>query len=112
MVSARVNEGSDDRLFNRIHGPYDELVKAEILQAPLPLVKIQALLHLCVWPLPVDSQTKDPSWLYCGIALNSALYMGLHRLHPTPSLRSVGVASGSAQARANTWLGCFYVHTS
>lgn len=112
VVSARLYEGADNSLFDRIRVRYDELLKTEILNAPLPLQKIQALLHLCMWPLPVETQTQDPSWLYCGIALNSALYMGLHRQGPMPSLRSVGVASGSTQARANTWLGCFYVSTA
>ncbi len=112
MVSWRIDEDSEDGLFNLIRGPYEQLLKNEILNAPLPLQKIQALLHLCVWPLPVETQAQDPSWLYCGIALNSSLYMGLHRHRPMPSLRSVGVASGSTQARANTWLGCFYVSTA
>ena len=112
VVSARTHEGDTDDIYSRVRAPYDELLKAEVLAAPLPLSKIQALLHLCMWPLPCEVQTQDPSWIYCGIALNSALYLCLHRSRPMPSLRCVGVASGSPQARANTWLGCFYVSTS
>ena len=111
LVSSRVQE-EPGSLYSRIRDPYDRLLKTEALAAPLPLSKIQALLYLCMWPLPCEVQTQDPSWLYCGIALNSALYMGLHRARPMPSMRCMSVASGSAQARANTWLGCFYVSAS
>lgn len=95
-----------------IQKPYMELLRTEILSAPLPLQHIQALLYLCTWPLPVEHQPDDPSWLYCGIAINAALYMGLNRVGLPPSLRSVGVLSGTSQARAKTWLGCFHVSTS
>ncbi|KAI1407540.1 fungal-specific transcription factor domain-containing protein [Hypoxylon sp. FL1857] len=107
---------SDENLFARLHEPYMRMLRAEILRAPMPLSKIQALLFLCTWPLPVSHQHDDPSWLYCGIAVNAALYMSLHRSSPkagtTPSLYSIGVMSGSAHERTNTWLGCFYVSTS
>ena len=112
LVSARTHEGDVDDLYSRIRGPYDQLLKTEVLSVPLPLSKIQALLHICMWPLPCEVQTQDPSWVYCGIALNSALYLSLHRSRSMPSLHCVGVASGSPQIRANTWLGCFYVSTS
>lgn len=98
--------------YHRLHEPFTKLLKEQIFEAPLPLHKIQALLYLCVWPLPVATQSKDPSWLYCGLAIQGARYMGLDREQPVPSLQSLGVASGTAQARINTWLGCFYVSTS
>lgn len=99
-------------MFARIEEPYMDLLRGEILSAPLPLHKIQALLYLCMWPIPVKMQQKDPSWLYCGIAINAARFMGLDRQQAIPSLRSQGVVAGDVQARTNTWLGCFYVGTS
>lgn len=101
-----------DELYDRLYEPYRKLLKEELLDAPLPLHKIQALLYLCVWPLPVRTQPKDPSWLYCGMAIQAARYMGLDREQYVPSLRTIGVVSGTAQARINTWIGCFYVSTS
>ncbi|KAI2619815.1 fungal-specific transcription factor domain-containing protein [Hypomontagnella submonticulosa] len=116
IVALRLPVVSDETLFTRLHEPYMQVLREEALRAPMPLSKIQALLFLCMWPLPVPSQRDDPSWLYCGIAINAALYMNLHRSSPrsgiTPSLYSVGVVSGSARERTNTWLGCFYVSTS
>lgn len=106
----------DENLFIRLHEPYVQMLRSEALRAPAPLSKIQALLFLCLWPLPVTNQREDPSWLYCGIAINAALYMSLHRSSPragaTPSFYSLGVISGSTHERTNTWLGCFYVSTS
>ncbi|OTA98993.1 hypothetical protein M426DRAFT_16849 [Hypoxylon sp. CI-4A] len=116
IVSQRSPAPSDEHLFSRLHDPYLHMLREEILKAPMPLSKIQALLFICTWPLPVMHQRDDPSWLYCGIAVNAALYMSLHRSSPksgaTPSLYSIGVLSGSARERTNTWLGCFYVSTS
>lgn len=112
VVTSKISEPPEVDLFTPIKDAYMDMLRSEILMAPLPLHKIQALLHLCVWPLPVHAQVDDPSWIYCGIAVNSALYMGLHRQRPTPSLRSVGVSAGSSQARANAWLGCFFASVS
>lgn len=112
IVSSHLPGPPHDELFERLRGPYTKLLKEEMFKAPLPLYKIQALLFLCEWPLPVESQTEDPSWLYCGIALQAARFMGLDRDQTVPSLRCLGVASGAAQARANTWIGCFHTCTS
>lgn len=104
-------EGHSDVL-QQFRQPYETFLQRQMLDAPLPLYKIQALVLLCEWPLGVDTQTRDPSWLYCGVAIQAARFMSLDRQQTIPSLRSLGVASGSLHARINTWLGCFYVSTS
>ncbi|KAI3317352.1 hypothetical protein HD806DRAFT_527130 [Xylariaceae sp. AK1471] len=102
-----------EELFNQIAEPFQDMVRMEALQPPLPLQKIQALLLLCMWPKPVPAQSQDPSWLYCGIAVNSALFLGLHRPDPPPWARcSLGVSSANLLERIMTWLGCFYVSGS
>ncbi|KPM35789.1 hypothetical protein AK830_g10776 [Neonectria ditissima] len=112
IVSSHLPESPYVEIFARLHEPYLRLLKEEALSAPLPLHKIQALLYICAWPLPTDAQAKDPSWLYCGVAIQAARYMGLDREQPLPSPRTMGVLPGTARARINTWLGCFYVGTS
>ncbi|RSL65559.1 hypothetical protein CEP53_003629 [Fusarium sp. AF-6] len=99
-------------LLQLLQAPYTTMLHQQILDAPLPLYKIQALLLLCHWPLPCETQTRDPSWLYCGVLIQAARFMSLDRQQTVPSLRSLGVASGSIRARINTWLGCFCVSTS
>ncbi|KAI0599551.1 hypothetical protein F4775DRAFT_550358 [Biscogniauxia sp. FL1348] len=112
VVAKHSSVPSDEGLFGRIEGPYQQLVRSEILQAPLPLQTIQALLILCMWPMPVEKQPQDPSWLYCGIAVNAAVFMGLHRHNSVGTLRCVGITPAMREVRMLTWLGCFYVSSS
>lgn len=102
----------DDELYICLIRSYEKRLRNDIMDAPLPLHRIHVLLFLSVWPLPVKFQARDPSWLYCGMAIHASRYLGLDRDQVVPSLRSLGVAAGSADERANTWLGCFYAATS
>jgi hypothetical protein len=99
-------------IFNQLKEPFLAKLRVDIFAAPLPLQTVQALIYLIVWPFPAERQARDPSWIYCGAAVNAAMYMGLHHSKPTQSLRSIGVAAGSLRARANTWLGCFLASVS
>jgi hypothetical protein len=99
-------------IFERLEEPYLRLFRSEILNAPLPLQTIQALTYRTMWVFPVRSQTSDPSWLYSGLAINAAMYIGLHRAKPSPSLRSIGVYACPPRVRAHTWLGCFLASTA
>jgi hypothetical protein len=92
--------------------PFQRLLRTQILSAPLPLKTIQAIIYLTMFPSPLRWQNNEPSWLYSGIAINAALYMGLHRTRPASSLRSIGVYAGAPRARAYTWLGCFLTSTA
>ncbi|KAM5356918.1 hypothetical protein ACJ41O_003564 [Fusarium nematophilum] len=112
IISCHVPGQQSSELLQLLQTPYTKMLQGEILDAPLPLYKIQALVMLCHWPLPCETQSRDPSWLYCGIAIQAARFMSLDRQQTIPSLRSLGVASGSIRARVNTWLSCFYVSTS
>ncbi|KAK5999194.1 Putative transcription factor SEF1-like protein [Cladobotryum mycophilum] len=112
IVFSHHRDKLDDTLYERLNEAYVKQLRTEILDAPLPLHKIQSLLLLCIWPMPVIAQACDPSWLYCGMAIHASRYMGLDRGHNVPSLRSLGVVAGNADLRTNTWLGCFYTATS
>lgn len=112
VVSARHVMPWHADVFRRLKEPYMTRLRSDILRAPLPLHTIQGLLYLIMYPLPVERQPEDASWLYSGIAINAAQYMGLHHSKPLQSLRPIGVHPGSPQARASTWLGCFLLNTS
>ncbi|KAI3334528.1 hypothetical protein F4824DRAFT_502050 [Ustulina deusta] len=109
IVAAHTSVPSSEGLFDHIAGPFQDMVRTEALQAPLPLQNILALLLLSMWPMPVVIQAKDPSWIYSGIATNSALFLGLHRTSPQPPPYSKNDLSGNPLERIWTWLGCFYV---
>ncbi|KAI1296425.1 hypothetical protein F5Y03DRAFT_293303 [Xylaria venustula] len=110
IVASRTMVPSADELFNKIEEPFQDMVKTGALQAPLPLQSILALLLLCMWPMPVERQLNDPSWLYSGIATNSALFLGLHRTGPQPPRGQNGL-SGNPLERITAWLGCFYMNS-
>ncbi|KAF5712237.1 transcription factor [Fusarium globosum] len=112
IVLCRLPEPHSIPLFQLLRAPYERLVQETVTDAPLPLYKVQALLLLCNWPLPTDKQWKEPSWLYCGVAIQAARYLSLDRQQTIPSLRVIGVTSGSIRSRINTWLSCFSVSTS
>ncbi|KAH6953492.1 hypothetical protein DER45DRAFT_575950 [Fusarium avenaceum] len=112
IVLCRLPEQHNIALFQLLQSPYERLIQETLIDAPLPLFKVQALLLLCNWPLPTEKQWKDPSWLYCGVAIQAARYLSLDRQQTIPSLRVIGVTSGSIRSRINTWLVCFKVSTS
>ncbi|KAI0111185.1 hypothetical protein GGR51DRAFT_547350 [Nemania sp. FL0031] len=109
IVASHTTVPSADGLFDEIAEPFQDMIRTAVLQAPLPLQTIRALLLLCVWPMPVETQRQDPSWLYSGIAVNSALYLGLHRPGPSPPSRGTSDYLETPLERIATWLGCFYV---
>lgn len=112
ITTARPIIASHQTIIATLREPFVHYFRNEILDAPLPLQTIQAITYLSMFPLTLESQTEDPSWLYSGVAVNAAMYMGLHQAKPAPSLRSIGVYAGSPRARAHTWLGCFVASTS
>jgi hypothetical protein len=83
--------------------PIRRLATETSLQPPtLPVV--QALLLLCLWPLPFAATIDDPSWTFNGIAAHKALQMGLHRPN--------NVDAAAAHAMTATWLACVVVNQS
>ncbi|ORX90664.1 hypothetical protein BCR34DRAFT_501846 [Clohesyomyces aquaticus] len=87
-------------MWERVREPYVSKFKSDIFRAPIPLRTIQALLFQLVWPLPIQRQIEDPTWLYCGVAMNAALYMGIHSAKPARSLRGLGVQPGTPDLNA------------
>ncbi|KAI0427544.1 hypothetical protein F5Y09DRAFT_315947 [Xylaria sp. FL1042] len=111
IVASHTTVPSSEGLYDQIAGPFQDMVRIEALQAPLSLQSILALLLLCMWPMPVEIQTKDPSWIYSGIATNSALFLGLHRTGSQPPPSGNNGLSGNPLERVMAWLGCFYVNS-
>jgi hypothetical protein len=102
-------------LHGRIHKPYKKLF-GDFLTRPLHTLKdLHALLLICHWPFDVESQQEDPSWIHCGVAVNTALYMGLNRLEDE-NLFGARLAKHSLQisnlkCRRMTWMKCYQIST-
>ncbi|KIW83723.1 hypothetical protein Z517_02969 [Fonsecaea pedrosoi CBS 271.37] len=103
-------------VFQLIARPYEQLLAIHLLSPIRDFRIIQAILILCHWPNTGSQQSKDPSWQYCGIAMNAALQMGLDQLeaemlHPGSRGQSKALQM-SVQSRRMTWLACFNTSTN
>lgn len=87
-----------------LRDPYQVLLGRALTTSPMSLCTVQALLVLCHWPFPCEKQPQDPSWNYCGTAINAALYLGLN----SPKYH---ISSQEQNIRSRTWLACFYIGT-
>ena len=97
---------------NLLMAPYSTLTNQTILQTPHSLHSIQAILYLCMWPLPVMHQPDDPGVMYSGIAIHAASYLGLANSAGSISRTLAKVQPSDREAMSRTWLGCFVVNTA
>jgi hypothetical protein len=88
--------------------PYHELLGKALTTSPMSLCTIQALLYLCYWPFPCRKQPQDPSWNYCGTAINAAICQGLDS---PKDYRWRKLSTEEKNIRLKTWLACFYIGT-
>jgi len=81
-----------------------------VVNPPRSVETVQALLILCMWPFPFYSTLDDPSFVYCGIATQIALQIGLHRpgLSQEFSKRKE-VLEIDDHVRNGTWMACYIV---
>ncbi|GAB5593941.1 Regulatory protein leu3 [Umbelopsis nana] len=91
--------------------PLVKQMVAEITQRPARNVEIvHALLILCMWPFPFHSQLEDPSFIYCGMAMQIGLQIGLHRPEFAYEFNSkVDVLRSSPHIRRTTWIACYVI---
>ncbi|KAK0701309.1 hypothetical protein B0H67DRAFT_98217 [Lasiosphaeris hirsuta] len=107
-VAARVSPDPNlNSIRVRLTWPVRRLASQSIL-APRSLPAIQALLILCLWPMPYAALIDDPSWVFSGMAIQKALQLGMYR--PLESL--IDYAKGDhrvARSMQDTWLACLVV---
>jgi len=77
-VAARRYE-DDATLLGSLNPCVTRLLWISASQLPLPSYTIQAMLLLCMWSFPVDTQWKDSSYLLASLAKSAAMQNGLHR---------------------------------
>jgi hypothetical protein len=66
-------------LFNALSAPLMRLVWSTVAEVPQNYHMIKALILLCAWPLPTSSTSTDPTFMLCGLMMQIALQIGLHR---------------------------------
>lgn len=66
-------------LFSALSGPLTRLVWSTIADVPQNYHVVKALILLCAWPLATTSTSTDPTFMLCGMMMQIALQIGLHR---------------------------------
>ncbi|EXJ66504.1 uncharacterized protein A1O5_10173 [Cladophialophora psammophila CBS 110553] len=66
-------------LYGSLTGPVMRLVWSTVAEVPQNYHIVKALILLCAWPLPTSSTSTDPTFMLCGMMMQIALQIGLHR---------------------------------
>ncbi|KAJ5888358.1 hypothetical protein N7495_008399 [Penicillium taxi] len=70
---------SDPALLNSLSGPVTRLVWSTLADIPQSYHVVKALCLLCSWPFPISSTSTDPTFMLCGMMVQVAMQLGLHR---------------------------------
>ncbi|KAJ5574299.1 uncharacterized protein N7459_008726 [Penicillium hispanicum] len=70
---------SDPGLLNSLAGPVTRLVWSTLADIPQSYHVVKALCLLCSWPFPTSSTSTDPTFMLCGMMIQVAMQLGLHR---------------------------------
>jgi hypothetical protein len=106
MVSAR-NPPSQNILYTKLRAEYELLLASNIIKVVRSVSTLHALLMIIMWPLPYPGPMYDPSWGYCGLAVNAALQMGLHRPGFHREYGFPDLTPEQSALRTVTWMVCF-----
>ncbi|KAF7967362.1 hypothetical protein HWV62_34645 [Athelia sp. TMB] len=92
---------------------------ANLLITPVrTLGTVQALLLLCEWQVPQSGEWEGRGWLYCGVAIQYSLLLGLHRPHHSEDFTSdykprqgdrILPESIEGQERTLAWIYCHII---
>ncbi|KAJ5287681.1 hypothetical protein N7478_003367 [Penicillium angulare] len=77
-IGARRYQG-DSGLLNSLAGPVTRLVWSTLADIPQSYHVVKALGLLCSWPFPTSSTSTDPTFMLCGMMIQVAMQLGLHR---------------------------------
>jgi hypothetical protein len=69
----------EPELFSNLSGAVMRLVWSTVAEVPQNYHVVKALILLCAWPLPTSSTSTDPTFILCGIMMQTAMQIGLHR---------------------------------
>ncbi|KAK9366853.1 hypothetical protein V1509DRAFT_654457 [Lipomyces kononenkoae] len=111
VISSR-HHSQYSSIYPSLVAPYKTILSNALVR-PIDSVRvIQAILYICLWPLPIHGQNGDPSFTYCGMAVNASLRLGLH----DPSMQNESRIQrrfyvGDREERVRTWRGCIYLST-
>jgi len=106
-VGARRYQG-DSHLLNSLAGPVSRLVWSTLADIPQSYHVVKALCLLCTWPFPTSSTSTDPTFMLCGMMMQVAMQLGLHRPSHTQDFSKfrVELIEEELRDKVRTWAIC------
>ncbi|PYH84096.1 hypothetical protein BO82DRAFT_305661 [Aspergillus uvarum CBS 121591] len=99
---------SDTHLLNSLAGPVTRLVWSTLADIPQSYHVVKALCLLCTWPFPTSSTSTDPTFMLCGMMVQVAMQLGLHRPSHTQDFSKfrVELIEEELRDKVRTWAVC------
>ncbi|KAL8755435.1 MAG: hypothetical protein Q9184_004799 [Pyrenodesmia sp. 2 TL-2023] len=99
---------TDPSLLDSLATPISRLLWATLADVPQSYIVVKALCILCTWPLPISSTSKDPTFMLCGLMMQVAMQIGLHRpSHAQDFTRfKIELREEEMKDRIKTWVAC------
>jgi hypothetical protein len=106
-IGARHYE-TEPSLLNSLAGPVMRLLWNTIADVPQNYHVVKALALLCTWSFPTSSTTTDPTFTICGIMMQTALQIGLHRPSHAQDFTKfkIELRDADLKDRVRTWAIC------
>ncbi|KAJ5988803.1 hypothetical protein N7481_004013 [Penicillium waksmanii] len=106
-VGARRYQG-DTGLLNSLAGPVTRLVWSTLADIPQSYHVVKALCLLCSWPFPTSSTSTDPTFMLCGMMIQVAMQLGLHRPSHSQDFSKfrVELIEDELRDKVRTWAIC------
>ncbi|KAE9382121.1 hypothetical protein N431DRAFT_440904 [Stipitochalara longipes BDJ] len=92
-----------------------QLISRNFFHQSYSVQPCQAMLILCMFPMPINKNCEDVRWVYSGIAMQMATLAGLHTRSSDHEYRKAGAASATERDRqefSRTWYCCCYVNAT
>lgn len=95
-------------MLTALSGPVTRLIWAVLAEVPQNYHVVKALAVLCTWPFPTSSTSTDPTFMHCGMMMQVALQIGLHRPSHSQDFSKfrVDMRDGELKDRVRTWAMC------
>lgn len=99
---------ADPALLNALSGPVMRMVWSTLADVPQSYHVIKALALLCTWPFPTSSTSTDPTFMLCGMMMQIAMQIGLHRPSHAQDFSKfrIELREEELKDRVRTWAVC------
>ncbi|KAJ9294663.1 transcriptional regulator family: Fungal Specific TF [Paecilomyces variotii] len=99
---------TDSHLLNSLAAPVTRLVWSTLADIPQSYHVVKPLCLLCTWPFPTSSTSTDPTFMLCGMMMQVAMQLGLHRPSHTQDFSKFRIELMEEELRdkVRTWAVC------